>query len=138
MTVQRFDPFQEFRRHILEAFGDKTDATPNLSSFTPSVSVRETDATYLISLDLPGVDKDAIAVDLKDNAIAISGERKFENEVREEDYYRLESRYGRFERRFSLPDNADADAIEAAYKNGVLTLTLPKVQSKGAKQISIN
>ncbi|MDR0664354.1 MAG: Hsp20/alpha crystallin family protein [Helicobacteraceae bacterium] len=138
MIVQRFDPFQEFRRHMLEAFSDKNDVTPNLAGFTPAVSVRETDLAYLIALDLPGVDKDAISVDLKDNALNISGERKFEEEVKEEDFYRLETRYGRFERRFSLPDNADADAIEAAYKNGVLTLTLPKIQSKGAKQISVN
>ncbi|MDR1452312.1 MAG: Hsp20/alpha crystallin family protein [Helicobacteraceae bacterium] len=138
MIVQRFDPFQEFRRQVLDVFGDKTEAAPNLSSFTPAASVRETEAAYLIALDLPGMDKEAIAVDLKDGALSIGGERTFENEVKEEDYYRLESRYGRFERRFSLPDNADADAIEAAYKNGVLTLTLPKVQSKSAKQISVN
>ncbi|MDR1912639.1 MAG: Hsp20/alpha crystallin family protein [Helicobacteraceae bacterium] len=137
MALQRFDPFQELRRHLLDAFGEKGDGAPNLSSFSPAVNTRETDSAYLIALDLPGVEKDGITVDLKDNALSISGERKFENEVKEDDYYRLESRYGRFERRFSLPDNADPDAIEAVFKNGVLTLTLPKAQSKNAKQIDV-
>jgi HSP20 family protein len=135
-VINRFDPFRELRRH-LEALSEKGDGAPNLSSFSPAVNTRETETAYLIALDLPGVEKDAIAVDLKDNTLTIGGERKFENEVKEENYFRLESRYGRFERRFSLPDNADAEAIEAAFKNGVLTLTLPKAQSKGAKQISV-
>jgi HSP20 family protein len=138
MALQRFDPFQEVRRQLLEALGDRSEQAPNLSSFSPAVNTRETDEAYLISIDLPGVEKDAIAVDLKDNVLSISGERKFEEEVKEDDFYRMESRYGRFERRFSLPDNTDPDKIEAAFKNGVLTLTLPKAQAKGAKQISVN
>ncbi|GHS87207.1 heat-shock protein [Campylobacterota bacterium] len=137
MSLQRFDPFQELRKH-LEALSERTEGAPNLSSFSPAVNTRESGEAYTITLDLPGVEKDAIAVDLKDNVLTISGERKFENEAREEDYYRLESRYGRFERRFSLPDNTNPDAIEAGYKNGVLTLTLPKTQPMGAKQININ
>ncbi|MDR2905213.1 MAG: Hsp20/alpha crystallin family protein [Helicobacteraceae bacterium] len=136
MSLQRFDPFLELRRH-LEALSERGENAPNLSSFSPAVNTRENGEAYVITLDLPGVEKDAISVDLKDNTLTIGGERKFESEVKEEDYYRLESRYGRFERRFSLPDNADGEAIEAAFKNGVLTLTLPKVSPKGAKQISV-
>ncbi|MDR0747577.1 MAG: Hsp20/alpha crystallin family protein [Helicobacteraceae bacterium] len=136
MTLQRFDPFLELRRQI-EALSERSDSAPNLSSFSPAVNTRENNDAYLIQIDLPGVDKDAITVDLKEKVLSISGERKFEEEVKEEDFYRLESRYGRFERRFSLPDNTDPEKIEAAYKNGVLTLTLPKVQPKGAKQISV-
>ncbi|MDR3162837.1 MAG: Hsp20/alpha crystallin family protein [Helicobacteraceae bacterium] len=136
MTLQRFDPFLELRRQI-EALSERSDSAPNLSSFSPAVNTRENSDAYLIQIDLPGVDKDAITVDLKEKILSISGERKFEEEVKEEDFYRLESRYGRFERRFSLPDNTDPEKIEAAYKNGVLTLTLPKIQPKGAKQINV-
>ncbi|GHV59062.1 heat-shock protein Hsp20 [Campylobacterota bacterium] len=136
MTLQRFDPFLELRRQI-DALSEKGDLAPNLSSFSPAVNTRESDDAFLITIDLPGVEKDAITVDLKDNVLSISGERKFENDIKEENFYRLESRYGRFERRFSLPDNTDTEKIAAGFKNGVLTLTLPKAQPKGAKQISV-
>ncbi|MGE4294096.1 MAG: Hsp20/alpha crystallin family protein [Campylobacterales bacterium] len=136
MTLQKFDPFREIQRH-LEALSSSSGVAPNLSSFSPAVNTRESAEAYFIQIDLPGVDKEAIAVDVKENVLSVSGERKYEKETKEEDYYRLESRYGRFERRFSLPENTDADAIEAGYKNGVLTIKLPKTQPKGAKQISI-
>ncbi|GHV07900.1 heat-shock protein Hsp20 [Campylobacterota bacterium] len=136
MTIQRFDPFLELRRQI-DALSEKGDLAPNLSSFSPAVNTREKSDAFVITIDLPGVEKEAIAVDLKENFLSISGERKFEDEVKEEQFYRLESRYGRFERRFSLPENTDLDAIEAGFKNGVLTLTLPKAQPKGSKQIDV-
>lgn len=136
MILQKIDPFREIQRQ-LEALTVSSAGVPNLSSFSPAVNSRESDEAYFIQIDLPGVEKEAITVDVKENILSVSGERKFEKETKEQDYYRLESRYGRFERRFSLPENTDADAIEASFKNGVLTVKLPKTQPKGAKQISV-
>ena len=105
----------------------------------PRVDVAETDKEIKVTAELPGMDEKDVNLELSDNALAISGEKKSEKEEREKNYYRSERSYGSFHRSLALPDGVDRDKVEATFKKGVLTVTLPKTgaaQSK-AKKISV-
>jgi HSP20 family protein len=109
-----------------------------VSGFIPVVNTREGDSSFYIDVDLPGVKKDDIKVDLEKNVLTISGERKTKEEVKEEDYYKVETSFGKFSRSFTLPDNADVENIEAKSVDGVLELVIPKLdESRSKKVISI-
>jgi HSP20 family protein len=92
-----------------------------------------------VEVDLPGVKKEDIHVDLKGDVLTISGERKTKKEVKEKDYYKMESSYGKFQRSFTLPENTDAENIDANSKDGVLEVIIPKVKKskKETKKIKI-
>ena len=117
-----FKHFDSFLDNFIEDKGSllKTD-------FTPSVNTREGEHAYHVEVDLPGVKKDDIDVDVKDNIVTISGERKSKKEVKEEDYYKVESSYGKFERSFTLPENVDVENIHAESQDGVLEVVIPKL-----------
>jgi len=93
---------------------------------TPAVDVAETEKAYEITAELPGLDEKNIEVKLVDGGLTIKGEKQEEKEEKKKDYYLHERRFGSFERRFRVPDGVDADKIEASFKKGVLTITLPK------------
>jgi HSP20 family protein len=101
------------------------------------VNTREDEKAYYVEVDLPGVNKEDIHVDVNKDNLTISGERKYKEEVKEENYYKLESFFGKFQRSFTLPESIDSDAIEAKCDNGVLEVTIPKVTPKEAKKIQI-
>jgi HSP20 family protein len=101
--------------------------------FMPTINTREAEDAYYVELDLPGIKKEDIDVDVKDNVITISGERKIQNEIDEEDYYSIESHFGKFERSFTLPENVNADKIQAQSKDGVLEVVIPKEMKKEDK-----
>ena len=111
----------------------------NISGFTPAVNTREGEFAYHIEVDLPGVNKKDIHVDLKDDVLTISGERKIKNEVKKKDYYKMESSYGKFQRSFTLPDNADSENIKANCEEGMLEVVIPKLKKidKDVKKIEI-
>lgn len=146
MLLTRFDPFKELHGlrdsfdHINSVFNtlDKVEKKEHFD-FVPSVSTREADDAYFVELDLPGIQKEDITIDVDDNVLRISGERKSASEQKEDAYYKLESRYGRFERSFTLPEDFDRDNIEAESVDGVLEIKIPKVQrvDKAPKQIEI-
>ncbi len=98
---------------------------------TPAVDIVENDKAYEITAELPGMDESNIEVKLSDNALTIRGEKKEEKEEKKKDYYLSERRFGAFERRFEVPSGVDPGKIEANFKKGVLTVTLPK--SAGAQ-----
>jgi HSP20 family protein len=125
---QRQDRFSSFLEKFLEQ-----EAKSYNGDFIPTVNTREEDNAYHIELDLPGVKKEDIDVDVKDNLITISGERKIQKEVNEEDYYSIESRYGKFERSFTLPEDVDVGKIEANSTDGVLEVVIPKKPKKENK-----
>ncbi|MDD3468173.1 MAG: Hsp20/alpha crystallin family protein [Campylobacterales bacterium] len=138
MLLTRFDPFREFEKR----FGGYTPSADikeasNVSSFSPAVNTREDDKAYYIHADLPGVAKEDIHIDLKENVLSISGERKHKEEIKEKDYYKLESFYGKFQRSFTLPENVNIEAIEASNENGVLNIMIPKAAPKESKKIQI-
>ena len=92
----------------------------------PAVDVAETDKTYEITAELPGLHEKNIEVRLANGVLSIKGEKQEEKEEKEKDYYRRERSFGSFERRFQVPENVDEDKIEASFKNGILSVTLPK------------
>jgi HSP20 family protein len=107
-------------------------------AWSPRVDVRENDKEITIDVELPGIDKKDVKVEVKDNTLSISGERKGEKKTKDNDYCRIERHYGKFERTFSLPDTVLSDKTSAEYKDGVLTLTLPKSEKALPKEISID
>jgi len=128
-----FDEFKEFGDRFNSLLSEFEDKDLSLSGFNPVVNTREGEFAYHIDVDLPGVKKGDIKVNVKGNAMTISGERKYKKEVKEEDYHRIESSFGKFERRFTLPDGADAENITASNKDGVLEVVIPKLKSENKK-----
>ena len=147
MFVTRYNPrrdIQEFRRGFenLNTFLDNfIERSPTLSQtdFTPTVNTREGEHAYHVEVDLPGMKKKDIHVDVNDNVVTISGERKTKDEVKEEDYYKVESSYGKFERSFTLPENVDVENIHAESQDGVLEVIIPKLKKveKEPKKIEV-
>ena len=107
-------------------------------SWNPAVDLYEKDDHYMIKAELPGVDKNDIKIDLKDRLLTLSGERTYDNEVKEENYYRRERSYGKFQRAFTLPADVDSDKIKAEFKDGVLQIEVPKPEEKKAKQVTVH
>jgi HSP20 family protein len=105
----------------------------------PPVNVAETEKSWIVSLDLPGLDEKDITVQLMGNQLVVSGERKWEAEKKDKEYHRTESQYGSFQRAIELPDNArrQPDALTASYKRGILEIVVPKVEPTPAAKIPI-
>jgi HSP20 family protein len=106
---------------------------------TPAVDIVEKDDAYEVKADLPGVDEKAVEVKLTDDSLTIKGEQQEEKEEKKKDYYVRERHFGSFERSFALPEGVDRDKIEASFKKGVLTVTLPKKPEarKAARKIEV-
>ena len=143
MLITRFDPFKEFEnmRRVFSSYPvvntNNTEDT-NISTFAPLVNTRESETAYYIDVDLPGVKKEDINIDIKENTLTISGERSIKKEVKEEDYYKVETSFGKFQRMFTLPDNVDVENISASSKDGVLEIVIPKKEkAQDIKKIEI-
>lgn len=104
-------------------------------SFTPRVDILENEKAFEIQLAVPGMNKEDFKIDLKDNYLTISGERKFTAEKKEQKYQTVETQFGTFSRSFSLPDNVNAADISAKYTNGILEIVVPKDEKKALKSI---
>ena len=105
--------------------------------WAPRTDVHETEKEILVDVELPGIDKKDVKVELKENVLTISGERKYENKSKDGKNRLIERHYGEFTRSFTLPDTVENDKISAAYKNGILTLTLPKAEKALPKEINV-
>jgi HSP20 family protein len=103
----------------------------------PAVDVADTATSYEITAELPGLDEKNVEVKLSEGTLTIKGEKKEEKEEKKKDYYLSERHYGSFQRSFSVPDGVDAEKIEATFKNGVLTVTLPKTAEAQKKEKKI-
>lgn len=99
-------------------------------SFVPKVDIIENEKSFGIQLAVPGMSKEDFRIDLKENHLTVSGERKFGKESQEKDFRLIETQYGAFSRTFVLPENVDAEKIEARYSNGILELLIPKDEKK--------
>jgi HSP20 family protein len=106
--------------------------------WTPAVDIYESDEAVVVKAELPGLDREKIGVDVKDGILTLHGERKFEKDVKEENYHRIERSYGTFHRSFSLPSSVEQDRISARFKDGVLEVTLPKKEKAKPKQIKVD
>ncbi|MFZ3199657.1 MAG: Hsp20/alpha crystallin family protein [Candidatus Acidiferrales bacterium] len=109
-----------------------------LTTWAPAVDIYETENELVLKADLPDINEKDLDVRIENNMLTIHGERKFEQEVKEDNYLRMERTYGSFNRSFSLPNTVNSEAIKAEYKNGVLTVELPKRAESKPKQVKIN
>jgi len=129
MQVVQWNPFREMDE-MLRTFRLPREATSPLADFTPTVDISEKDKEYLVKAQLPGVGKEDVKVELLNGVLTLTGERKFEKEDKTEKTHRIESAYGAFTRSFTVPEDVLAEKIAADYKDGVLTVRLPKTDIK--------
>ena len=113
--------------------GTETEET----SWMPTVDISETGNGYEIRADLPGVSEDDVNVSVTDNVLTVRGEKRQEEETEGKNYHRVERRYGSFQRRFTLPKHIETDAIKAEFKDGVLTLGIPKAEAAKPTEVPI-
>ncbi len=128
---------REIDRLFEEPFSFLAPSTSFFEGWTPAVDIYEDNDKYVVKAELPGLKKEDINVSLDGNTLTISGERKQEEQKQEGESYRAERFFGRFQRSITLPVAVQADKIEAAYKDGVLNVTLPKAEEAKPKQIQI-
>ncbi|PHR66681.1 MAG: heat-shock protein Hsp20 [Idiomarina sp.] len=120
-------------------FGFPALAMPRWSSewpdmLKPALDIQETDKQYKISLEVPGVEEKDIQITLDNDVLMVRGEKRQEQEKKEGGFHRVERSYGSFQRVLNLPDNADQESIKAAFKNGVLTISMDKREASAPKQ----
>jgi HSP20 family protein len=108
-----------------------------VAEWSPLVDITEDDKEYLIKADLPEVKKEDVKLTVQDDAMSISGERKYEKEEKGKKYHRIERAYGSFMRSFTLPEDADGSKVSAEYKDGVLKVHLPKSEKAKPKSIEV-
>jgi HSP20 family protein len=144
-AITRFDPFrsltalqEQFNRLFDENFLRRFGEDSALTAWAPAVDIYETADELVVTADLPGVNEKNLDVRVENNSLTIRGERKFEQTVSEENFLRVERTYGSFSRSFSLPSTVNAEAIKAEYRNGVLTVRMPKREEAKPKQIKVN
>lgn len=106
-------------------------------TWIPAVDVAEEDDAYVVKVELPGVNKEDVKIMLESNILTIRGEKKAEGEVKQKNYHRTERSYGAFQRSFTLPTSVKNDKIDAVYKDGILTVSLPKAEEAKPKQIEV-
>lgn len=104
----------------------------------PPVDISETDDNVEIRAEIPGLSEKDVSVSVTDNVLTLKGEKKHESEVNEENYHRVERAYGHFHRSFTLPANLQTDNAKATFKDGVLTLSIPKAEEVKPKEIKIS
>ncbi len=122
---------------FFDSFFSIPDEETSLTAFTPAVDIEEKEKEFLISAELPGVAKDNVSLNVKDNMLTISGEKKQEKQIEKENYHRTERTYGAFQRSFRLPEYSDQANISAEFTDGVLHITVPKLKESIAKSLDI-
>ena len=132
------DLHDEIDRLFDSPLTELTRTSQLLSGWTPALDVYEEKDSFVVKAELPGMRKEDIEVSFHDGSLSISGERKSESKHEDAEIYRAERYFGRFQRSVSLPAAVAADKIKAAYKDGVLTVTLPKTEEAKPKQIDVS
>jgi HSP20 family protein len=143
MAITRWDPFREvvaLQTRLNSLFREVNEGESPLTtaSFVPAVDIYEDDKKVMLKLEVPGIEEKDLDVSVENNTLTVKGERKFETEEKEENFHRIERRYGSFYRAFTLPSTVDTEHVKAAYNAGVLKLELAKKPEAQPKQIKIN
>ena len=140
-TITRWSPLTRFQDQLTRLFDEpvfRGFPTPaSLTVWTPAVDIFETEHEIVLKAELPDMNEKDIDVRVEKNTLTLSGERKYEKEFNEENALRTERYYGTFSRSFTLPNTVKLDAVKAEYKNGVLTVSLPKLEEAKPKQIKV-
>jgi HSP20 family protein len=153
MTLVRWNPTREFtnwpssffglRRDLVKLLDDiargdvQDDGTYALSSWTPVVDIMEYENDFRVHVELPGVKKEDVRIALESNVLTIRGEKKQEEQEKKSGNHRTECVYGSFQRSFTLPSTVKSDRIDAIYRDGILTITLPKAEEAKSRQIEV-
>ena len=138
MSIIRFDPFADLLTSLRQAQGDPEDSRGINGRWVPAVDIFENGKQELVlKAELPDMKREDIQVVFENNTLTLKGERKFEDQIKQEQFHRVERAYGTFSRSFSLPSTVDASKIAAEYKNGVLTVTLPFREEAKPRTINV-
>jgi len=148
MTLVRYNPLNEvslFRNNFGRFFNDSfftghtiDQKAGQKKEWQPVVDIIKKDKKVIVTAELPGISKEDISIDVNEEVLTLKGERKYENEVKEADFYRKERISGSFSRSFVLPAGVSTEEINAEYKDGILTIKIPEAQKEEVKQITIN
>jgi len=146
VAIERWDPFGEMtslQDRMSRLFANFRMRTPLAEEeiaqgkWVPAVDIYETTEAIVLKAELPGIPKQDIQVEVKDNTLTLKGEKKFSKEVQEESYHRIERSYGAFQRVFTLPGTVQTDRVKAKCKDGILEIILPKAEEAKPKQIKV-
>jgi HSP20 family protein len=144
MTITRWDPFREVQalqnrvNALFRDFSGDGDNPMAAANFVPAVDIYEDEKKVVLKLEVPGIEEKDLDVRVENNTLTVKGERKLEKEEKEENFHRIERRYGSFFRAFTLPTTVDSENIGAQYNAGVLKLELKKKPEAQPKQIKVN
>jgi HSP20 family protein len=143
MAISRWYPIREvatLQDRVNTLFQDFAgdNGTVTAASFAPAVDVYENGEKVVLKLDIPGIKEEDLDIRVENQTLTVRGERKFESEEKEENFHRIERRYGSFYRSFSLPNTVDTENVAAGYNAGVLKLELKKKASAQPKQIKVS
>jgi len=146
MALIRWDPFRDlltlqdrmdrlFQDSMTRNRGYEETLAPGF--WSPPVDIYETDEAVILKAELAGLNKNDVTIEIKNSTLILRGERKFEKDIKEENYHRIERSYGSFSRTFSLPQTVDHSKVTATFKDGLLEITIPKIIDARPKQIEI-
>ena len=143
MAITRWDPFREvaaLQNRVNSLFRDFNDGESSLTTtnFIPAVDIYEDEKKIVLKVEVPGIPEKDLDVTVENNTLVVKGERKFEKEEKEENFHRIERRYGSFFRAFTLPATVETENIDAKYEDGLLKLDLKKKPEAQPKQIKVN
>jgi HSP20 family protein len=143
MAINRWDPFREavaLQHRVNSLFRDLNEGENPVAaaSFTPAVDIYEDAQKVVLKLEVPGIEEKDLDVRVENHTLTVKGERKFEAEEKEQNFHRIERRYGSFYRAFTLPSTVDTENVKANYTAGVLKLELAKKAEAQPKQIKVN
>jgi HSP20 family protein len=150
MALIRWEPVRELNslqnemNRLFSAFFDTPGVGPGnggraqMTRWLPATDLIETDDQFVLRADLPGLSEDDVKVELEDNVLTISGERKSEHEERKEGYHRIERASGVFSRSLTLPEGIDPESIQARFEGGVLEVRIPKPEERKPRRVAIN
>jgi HSP20 family protein len=142
MAITRWDPFREvvaLQNRVNSLFRDLNEGDDPVAaaSFVPAVDIYEDAQKVVLKLEVPGIDQKDLDVRVENHTLTVKGERKFEAEEKEQNFHRIERRYGTFYRAFTLPSSVDTESVAASYNAGVLKLELKKKPEAQPKQIEV-
>src|SRR5207249_1633474 len=141
--ITRWDPFREMNtmqtnlNRIFQDYGRGSDELMTSGTFVPPVDICEDEHNITLKMEVPGINEKDIQITLENNTLTVRGERKFEQEEKEENFHRIERRYGSFTRSFTLPNTVDSEHVTANYDNGILNIQLAKRAEAKPKQIKV-
>ncbi|HVU45743.1 MAG TPA: Hsp20/alpha crystallin family protein [Terracidiphilus sp.] len=144
MAITRWDPFREVvalqnrLNSVFRDFNESADSPLTTASFVPAVDIYEDTQKVVLKLEVPGIEEKDLDIRVENHTLTVKGERKFEKEEKEENFHRIERRYGSFYRAFTLPSTVDTENVDAKYNAGVLKLELKKKPEAQPKQIKVN